>query len=212
MRALALLGCALVARGAAADGAPARHASRLDAGGDVVVARSVVPSPERRVGEVRLIRRGDANVVQTLLYTKLLRRVVGEIRAKELANWPEEPGRADALRYVDALAAVQEQLWARLSGAPAVRDRRQKMWIEFVLAPDAALVATGALELDEPEGRVRVLRREPLVVLEPSRGYVLRNMRLIAADAFHVDGGALDALLEPLALLRAPAAPEDGGD
>lgn len=203
-RLLALAGCALAAEARGAEGAPPLGAEWLDAAADRVVARSYVPSPERRVGEVRLIRRGEADVVQTLLYTKVLRRVVGEIRQKELANWPEGPGSEDALRYVDALAAVREQLRGPASASEKGRDRRQRMWIEFVLAPRAALVACGAFEMEEQGGEVRVLRRETLALLEPSRDYVLRNMRLIAADAFHVEGDALGALLEPLELLRAP--------
>jgi len=206
IRLLAAFGCALAGEAPGAAGAPPPGgAVWLDPGSDLVLARSAVPSPERRVGEVRLIRRGEADVVQTLLYTKVLRRVVGEIRRKELSNWPEGPGHEDALHYVDVLAAVQQRIWARLSASKAVRDRRQKMWIEFVLAPGAALVACGAFEMDEPAGEVRVLRRETLMVLEPSPDYVRRNMRLIAADAFHAEGAALDELLAPLALLRAPA-------
>jgi hypothetical protein len=167
-----------------------------------VVARSYVPSPERRVGEVRLIRRGDADVAQTLLYTKLLSRVVGEIGRKERANWSEDPAREDARRYVDALAAAQQQIWQRLSASQPPRDRRQKMWIEFVLAPRTSLVAIGSFEMEESGGEVRVVGREPLVVLDPSREYVRRNIRLIAADSFHVEGDALAALLEPLRLVR----------
>jgi hypothetical protein len=202
---LPLLACLWAAKAVAVDAAPTRSASRLDVAADEVVARSYVPSPERRVGEVRLIRRGDANVVQTLLYTKLLRRVVGEIRQKELDNWPEGPGRADALGYIEALAAAQKQVWGRLLASEPVRDRRQKLWIEFVLTPDASLVAIGSFEMDESDGELRVLRRELLARLEPSRDYVLRNMRLIAADAFHAEGDALRSLLEPLELLRGVA-------
>jgi hypothetical protein len=207
---LPLLGCLWSAAAVAVDAAPTRRAEPPDAAVDEVVARSYVPSPERRVGEVRLLRRGDANVVQTLLYTKLLRRVVGEIRQKELENWPEGPGRADALRYVEALSAVQQQLWGRLLASEPLRDRRQKLWIEFVLTPDTSLVSIGAFEMDEVGGEVRVRRREALAVLEPSRAYVLRNMRLIAADSFQLQGDALRSLLEPLELLRG-AGDESGG-
>jgi len=206
MRLLPLLACLGAPCAALAEPA----ATRPGATEDEVVARSYVPSPERRVGEVRLIRRGDANVVQTLLYTKLLRRVVGEIRQKELANWPEGPGHADALRYVEALAAAQKQLWGRLLASEPVRDRRQKLWVEFVLTPTASQLAIGAFEMDEEQGEVRVLRRETLAVLEPSRGYVQRNMRLIASDSFHVEGAALASLLEPLELLGGVAAPPGG--
>jgi hypothetical protein len=204
-RLAALLTCSAAA--GAGPAVPARLAARLDSAADEVVARVRVPSEQRPVGEVRLLRRGDADVVQTLLYTKVLSRVVGEIRKKELANWPAPPGRADATRYVDALAATQERLWKALPTDPKA-DRRQKLWIEFVLAPDAAFVAIGRFEMAAEEP-VRVALREPLVWLEPTRDYVRANMRLIAADSFHVAGADLESLLAPLVLLRGEAAAAD---
>ena len=152
-----------------------------------------------KVGEVRLIRRGDADVVQTLLYTKILARVVGEIGKKELANWPAgQPGHEDALRYVATLDEVQP---ADLEPQPpdeSGADRRQKMRIEFVLAKNAAVVVVGALTTTEESGEVRAVQVEPIQSFEPSRRYAQRNMRLIAADSFQVEGAALDALLAPL--------------
>jgi hypothetical protein len=189
--ALLLLVCAAAAN---AEGVvPARLAPWLDASNDQLVNRAYVPSPERRVGEVRILRRGDATVVQTLLYSKVLSRVVGEIRKKELANWPGSP---DAAAYLEALARVQKTIWSRLPTNQRVADRRQKMWIEFVLSPGAALVGVGAFEMNEKDGEVRVVRREPLVVLEPSRDYVERNLRLIAADSFQVEDAAPGLLPE----------------
>lgn len=204
MRLSAILAWLLAGSAAAgaAEPVPARIAARLDARSDEVVARSFVPAPERRVGEVRLIRRGDANVVQTLLYTKVMSRVVGEIRRKELAGWPEDPGRAQALRYVEALAAVQQRLWREALARGPAGDRRQKLWIEFLVAPEVALVAIGGFEMETRDGEVRVVTREPIAVLEPPRDWVLRDMRLIAADAFRVEGEALDALLAPLRWLQ----------
>ena len=93
-----------------------------------------------------MIRRGDADVVQTLLYSKILARVVAEIRKKELANWPaDQPGHEDALRYVEMLAAVQKEIWNRMPRDEIGTDRRQKMGIEFVLSKHGALVNVGAL-------------------------------------------------------------------
>lgn len=194
------------AASARAEEPPARLRARLDARSDEVLARSPVPSAENPVGEVRLVRRGDADVVQTLLFTKLLARVVGEIRRKELANWPDDPGRAEALRYVEALAAAQQRLARELESRPPAADRRQKLWIEFVVAPGAAFVAIGTFELETRDGELRAAQREPIAFLEPSRAYVLGNARLIAADSFHAEGAALDALLAPLAQLRGGSA------
>ena len=157
----------------------------LDGARDRVVRHAFVPSPEQKVGEVRIVQRGDAQVVQTLLYSKILSRVVSEIRKKEAANWPPDaPGHADAVRYGEALEQVQKQIWERMPRNEAVADRRQKMWIEFVLAPQRALVAIGAFEMEETGGEVKVVKRETLALQEPSREYVERNMRLIEVDAF----------------------------
>jgi hypothetical protein len=182
---------------------PPRLAPLLDTASDRIVRREFVPSEAQKVGEVRLVRRGASDVVETLLYTKVLSRVVAEIRKKELANWPPgQPGHDDALRYALALESVQKQIWDRLPRAEVARDRRQKLFIDFVLTGSSAVVAIGAFEMDETNGEVRVLRREPLVVFEPSRHYAERNMRLIAADSFHEGEAALGTLLESMPLLR----------
>ncbi len=161
----------------------------LDIRNDALVKRAFVPSPAQKVGEVRIVERGDAKVVQTLLYTKILARVVGEIRNKEAINWPPDaPGHADAQRYREALVQVQTQIWDRMPRGESVQDRRQKMWIEFVLGPQRALVAIGAFEMEETGSEVKVVKREALDVFEASRDYVERNMRLIEADAFRADG------------------------
>jgi hypothetical protein len=164
---------------------PAKLAPLLDSAADHVVARAFVPSPEDKVGEVRRIRRGDADVVQTLLYSKILARVVAEIRKKELANWPEgSPGHHDALRYAAMLGRVRKQIWNRIPRDEVGADRRQKMGIEFVRTGDAAVVVVGAITIVENDGEVRVARFEPMAFFEPSRHYVERNMQLIEADAF----------------------------
>jgi hypothetical protein len=199
---LALLFCAAVA--AAAPLAPARVAPLLDAQADQVLQRIDVPSTAQKVGEVRLVRRGAYDVVQTLLNTKLLSRAVGEIRKKELAAWPaDQPSHDDAMQYATALGAAQKEIWQRMPRDARVPDRRQQMWIEFVLGASTSVVAVGTFGATPAAAEeIASEKRETLAVLDLSRDYVRRNMRLIAADSFHVDGAALDALLAPLARLR----------
>jgi hypothetical protein len=60
-----------------------------------------------------------------------------------------------------------------------------------------AFVALGSFEMEEAGGEVRVLRREPLALLDLSPAYVRRNLRLIAADALHLDDAAAAAKLGP---------------
>lgn len=182
--ALLLLACALTA--ASAPVVPPRLAPWLDASNDRMVQKVFVPSPDQRVGEVRILRRGDATVVETLIYTKVPSRVIGEIRKKELANWP---GSADVATYLEALSQVQKTVSSRLPSGRG-QDRRARIWIDFVLAPEAAFIGIGSFESDLKNGELEVVSREPLVILQPSRQYVERNQRLIAADSFHVDDAA----------------------
>ncbi len=171
---------------------PPRLAPTLDAANERVLDRAYVPSPESKVGEVRILKRGDATVVETLLYTKILSRVVGEIAKKELANWPGNP---DAARYVAALEQAQKKILARIPTNQRLADRRQKLWIDFVDAHGEAFVAIGAFEMNEAHGQVVVTSREPLALLDLSPDYVRRNLRLIAADAFHLDDAEAAARL-----------------
>lgn len=168
----------------------------LAAGAETVVATTPVPSPARRVGEVRLLRRDRVAVVQTVLDTALLPRVIAEIRTKEEANWPPgRPGHDDAVRYVTALEETGAALRRRQPKDPRRAHRRLHLLIEFALSDRQAAVAVSGWERDDAGGLRRV---EPLVALPLSRDYVRANMRLIAADSFHVEGAALDALLAPL--------------
>ena len=107
-------------------GAPALPAPLLDAAADRVVARTVVPDATRKVGEVRLVQRGDAVVVQTLLATTVLPRVVAEIRKKEdakLARGRARPRGHGALRggdpppWQDALGAARTRAAASAGSA-----------------------------------------------------------------------------------------------
>jgi hypothetical protein len=189
---------ALIAAAARAENAPASPLFD-SAAAEVVVAATPVPAPDRRVGDVRLLRRGGVAVVQTVLDTSLLPRVVAEIHKKEVPNWPSgKPGADDSMRYLAALDQMADQVRAQQSKDPRRTHRRLHLLIEFALGPTQAAVSISSWRTGDDD---RVLRSEPVVVLQPSRNYVATNMRLIAADSFHVDGAALDALLAPLGTL-----------
>jgi len=173
-----------------------RGAALLDAGADVRIDRAFVPSADRRQGEVRIIRRGPHVVVQTLLYSKVIKRVVGAIVDKERAGWPEKSeGHADMERYVAALQEAQRQI-PKPEAAPGTEgDRRAKLLIEFIDDPAHPIVALGGVEIGEESGEVSIRQRRSPMVLEPSPGYVRRNMTLIVADAFHLSTAEAEARL-----------------
>ncbi len=169
-----------------------------DASHDQVKALKVVPDPQRKVGEVRLLARGSAVVVQTLLSTKLLERVTGEIRKKEEDNWPAgDPSREAYLAALDRTRAAVEK---RDVGA-AWKDRRRRLFIEFAADETSAAVFLGTFRYTDE--RSSTIEREVLETLELPRSYVLRNMRLILADSFKVAESEVDGI-GPLGPASAP--------
>jgi len=185
----------------ASDRPPGLPDALLDAGADQVAAQTAVPDAVRKVGEVRLVRRGEATVVQTLLATKVLPRVVGEIRKKEAANWPpDKPGREDMERYVAALERVAAAL-ASARDAGGDGDRRLRLMIEFVATADVAGLVLGSFDGEEVDGKLQPTARRPLETMVLKKTYGFRNMRLILADAFHVPEGEVGRLgpLGPIA-------------
>jgi len=168
------------------------------AGGTVdterILARGVVPEPARRVGEVRLIERGDSIVVQTLLYTKVLKRVVGEIRGKEERNWlPGAPGYDESRRFVAALEAAREAVWKEAARLERGADREQCLLIEFVAGP-RHVVTLAVPEIDRKDGEVRITATRPLQSLDLSAEYIRRNMLLILDDSLHLGEGEVRQL------------------
>jgi hypothetical protein len=193
---VALLTPALVGAGLAS-----LPASLLDSSSDRIVARTVVPDKAPRVGEVRLVTRGEATVVQTLLATKVLARVVAEIRKKEERNWPRDAeGYADMRRYLDALEAAATDVRRRRDAATD-GDRRLRLLIEFVASEAASAVLFAEFAATEIDGAIQPTSRRPIATLALGRAYVFPNMRLILADAFQVPAADVGRLgpLGPLA-------------
>ena len=175
------------------------YASLLDDKRDEIVRSEFVPTEEQPVGEVRLIRRGQAVVMQTVLHTALLKRVVAEIRKKELASWPpDRKGHDDAQEYIDAITTAQQRIQERDRQREGRGDRRQKMLIEFILSGRASIVAISEPELGEKSGHMRVTSRRTIATLELSRTYVRGNIYEIAWDALRLDRKESRELLEPM--------------
>jgi hypothetical protein len=175
---------------AARAGSPAAPLPPLDPAGDRVLRRTVVPDPVRRQGEVRLVARGDARVVQTLLATKVLRRVVAEIRQKEERNWPAgAPGHDDMRRYVAALADAAAAL-----DAAAGDGERRRLLIEMIATPEVGGIILGEFASEERDGRLEPRSARVLATVDVGRDYLRRNMRLVLADAFDVDEDEVDRL------------------
>lgn len=171
--------------GASAGAGPG--ASAVAAGDDVVIDRAFVPSEKRPQGEVRVVRQDGQVVVQTILYTRLLKRVLAGITGKERHNWPAgAAGHQDMERYVAALEAYRKKVAATEDEEADGSGRRKTMIIEFVDDTGGPFVSLGGVDLEGSGAEIRVRRREKPVVLGLSAAYIRRNMRLIVADTFGV--------------------------
>jgi hypothetical protein len=164
----------------------------LDRSNDQILERRPITSRGRRHGEVRVIGRGDAVVIQTLLSSKVLKRVVAGIRDRELESWPpEQEGHAAALSYLAALDAATKAAQARSpkphekasTGTTNTRDRRRSLLIEFILSKTRHGVVIAHPELlDEPSGELTLTGVRDERALDVPRPFVERDMKLIAKD------------------------------
>lgn len=174
-----------------------------DAAEDEVKASTPVPDAVRKLGEVRLLARGEAVVVQTLLQTRLLSRVVAEIRVKEGRNWPVDDEGTRA--YLAALDAARDAVEKREIPF-GEKDRRRRLLIEFAADEKEAVVLLGSFRFTGEEAAPALPEREILATVAVPRAYVLRNMRLILADSFQVPEADVGRL-GPLGPAASGAAP-----
>lgn len=172
---------------------------------DRLLRRTTIESRGGRHGEVRILARGPARVVQTVLYSKLLRRVVAEVRDRERAGWPMEgPGREASERYVSALERAESSIPRPRAGEGT--DRRRALLIEFVLDPstEAVLLSEPRLE-DSPDG-LAILDARPIERLDLPREFVAQDMRLIVEAHFPSEAERVEQLLD----LEHPVSADEG--
>lgn len=175
---LAVLGCA-----GAEESLPAALKAQP---GEPYERRAFIPSAGNRHGEVRVLQRGGADCVQTLLYSPALARGLRAIRGKEFGSWPEgSPGHADSTNYIALLreteTAVREAFEKRVDRA----DLRQKMLIEFLCSASGAWVSIYSVDLVEQEGGLAIAAVRLLGARSVARDYARRDMDLMLENAAH---------------------------
>jgi len=167
---------------------PAGQATLPDDSADDLLYRAFVPSADKPQAEVRLAGRAGGHVVQTVLYSKLLKRAVAKILDKERRHWPESSaGHEDSMRYTRALVAAREEVAAKFADRQDRSERRQALMIEFVLVDGKSFLILAEPQVEVDGAIWRVSSRRVLAVLEPSTAFVRANMRLIAVDALGLD-------------------------
>lgn len=189
-----LLLAAAASAGQEGDLSPLPAASR-----DVVVGSATVPYAFFPQAEVRLIRRDGSAVMQTVIVSRFLKRVIGEIRRKEMSAWP--PGRAgheDSERYVDALDRAYRSVEIASRARDDGEDRPGRLMIEFVLSGEDAFVAILDPEVRGKFGDLRVTTRRVMEILPLSRRYVSENILEIAVDSLGWKRREAEEALKPL--------------
>ncbi len=195
---LALLSLALAIAAAAQPGAESAG-PLLERSGDRVLHRSDIRSRGGRHGELRLVARGSTRVVQTLLYTKLLRRVLAEIRDRERENWPAGAAGSEASeRYLAALDSAERAIpIPRIGDRGAAAERRRPLLIEFAVSNSEAAVMLLEPRVSEADGEISIAGARLIERLDLPRDFVQRNMRLIAEEHFAAERDELTWLLAP---------------
>jgi len=190
---------------------PAPPAELFDRSHDRILQRTAITSRGRTHGEVRLVERGPVRVVQTLLYSRLLRRVVSEIGVREHANWPaDRAGHEASERYLAALERAERAIPpASESGTDA--QRRRSLLIEFAVSKSAQGVGLLAPQIEKREGELVIEAARLIEAIELPREFVQRDMRLIAEEHFAIEPVELARLLTPPGAAEDPRANAEDG-
>jgi len=176
------------ARAATADPEGEAQRRAIDGSADVIVQRATVPRDGDAQGEVRLVRRGDAIVVQTVLESRVLRRVVREVGLKEKRDWPAgRAGHDQSRAYMAALEDAARAVAHDHARHDERRVHKQKLVIEHVRTDADAFVALYELPVGSLTDRTHLGSKKLVRVLDLSRVYIERDMVLIASDALGVD-------------------------
>ena len=172
------------------------HEALLFGAPEEILERALIPSDRNAHGEVRLVRRGDALCVQTVLCSPALVRGVQAIEKKERAAWPEGvEGHEDSARFLEALRRATELALEEFAQRADGSDARRKLLIELTSDGESSVFALYGIDVDTAEQRLDVTAARPFVVEEASEHYVRGAQRLQLSRAFHLEGDALETLL-----------------
>ena len=158
---------------------------------ETILRRAWIPSAERPQGEIRLVERSGVPVVEVLLHTRVLKRVVAGIRDKEKAAWPNGGEGAEASRlYLEALEASAADV--RRAHAPTEKGQpppspKLGLLIEIGAAGDKGFAAFSDVDVVEAKDGLEVRRVRPLRRLDQPVAWAKRTVELIRAEHFPAD-------------------------
>lgn len=161
------------------------------------LARAFIPSSNSVHGEVRLLKRGDTACLQTLLYSKYLRRGLYEMAKQERKAWPDGwPCCEVSSNYLADLDTAKTDILGAEStstnGAPEIK----RMLIEFNFSPTGTWYTLGDMELTGPDDALEVANPRTLVTRPAHPHYVSRAMLTMGEQGFGLSDEELEQLLE----------------
>ncbi len=172
------------------------------------LARAFIPSSNNVHGEVRLLKRDGTACMQTLLYSKYLRRGLYEMAKQERQAWPDGwPCCEFSSNYLAAVDAGKREVLGLSEPDTNTAPEIKRMLIEFNFSPTGTWYTVGEPELDGPPETRTVTTARVIRTEEAHPHYVSRAMWLMGERGFGLEPAALQDLLER-AGWRDVAAPE----
>ncbi|MGH7804251.1 MAG: hypothetical protein ACREQJ_07870 [Candidatus Binatia bacterium] len=157
---------------------------------ETILRRAWIPSAARPQGEIRLADRSSVPVIEVLLHTRLLSRVVARIRDKEKAAWPDGSEHADASRrYLEALEQSAADVRRAHSPTPAEKGAKPPspklgLLIEIGAAGDRGFANFSDVDVVVAKDGLEVRRVRPLRQLDQPVAWAKRTVELIRAEHF----------------------------
>jgi hypothetical protein len=151
-----------------------------------ILARTDVPNSIIPQAEVRLVRRGEEMIVQSVLLPRFPNKVRNKISSSEKENWP---GNTDA----DAYMAALEDAFLEYSN---VHDSKTTaLIIDFVSSANSTRVDFTFAAAARGKQGITIQPAPVWRSLDLSDGYIMKNQEYILMDAF---GKQADALIKTL--------------
>jgi len=172
------------------------------------LASAFIPSADNVHGETRLLQRGDAACVQTILHSASFRRGIKEIISRESDMWPA--GRAG---YEDSQRCCHEIERAKqiILEEPRTENEQGKPYtllMEYIFQPDKCRIEFFRADVKRDAGSFEVISKTPISQLSVSDEYMSRAMLIMTAAAFGPQRNDSISLLESAGWKDLSASPD----
>jgi hypothetical protein len=169
--------------------APAHAEDETPSVATQIMARAYVPNRTIPQGEVRLVQRDGAAVVQSVLHTRFGKLAKKRITDKELKNWGDH---RDATSYISAV----EDAFNEYEKCRSAEGNQMALVIDFVDGPVSARVEFSFVHVSREKHGFDIRPSTIWRSLPVTRDYLRKDQEYILADAFQEDSD------EPLDCLR----------